>query len=250
MKINSKSINNFSVTLFFSIIFSMFFLISTSYAQEAYITTDRNSYEDGDTIKISGNVGALSESNPNTPVTVITIGPDGNIVGIVQVTPDTSGEFSHSIIAGGTMNTTGEFEVSAQYGTKKSTTTFTFTSAEFTPPPPPPKPTPTPEPESAPEEIGGYMGNVGNNGETGSYTLQDTLDNAQEQIDNAQEQIDNDISNPSSQNDDLSELIEENRKLSEELERQGEQIDELNKEVDLLKQIIQSIQGFFSSIFG
>jgi len=55
---------------------------------------------------------------------------------------------------------------------------------------------------------------------------------------------------PPTQNDDLSEIIEENRKLREELERQGEQIDELNQEVDWLKQIIQNIQGFFSSIFG
>jgi len=53
-----------------------------------------------------------------------------------------------------------------------------------------------------------------------------------------------------SQNNDLSELIEENKKLREEVERQGEQIDELNQEVGLLKQIIQNIQGFFSSIFG
>jgi len=52
------------------------------------------------------------------------------------------------------------------------------------------------------------------------------------------------------QNDDLSEVIEENKKLREELERQGEQIDAINQEVDLLKQIIQSIQNFFSSIFG
>jgi len=70
-------------------------------------------------------------------------------------------------------------------------------------------------------------------------------------------------SSVASQDDDLSELIDENRKLREELElidenrklreelgRQGEQIDELNQEVDFIKQIIQSIQGFFSSIFG
>ncbi len=87
------------------------------------------------------------------------------------------------------------------------------------------------------------MENVGNNGETGSYTLEDTLDNAQEQIDN-------DISNPPSQDSDLTILFEENKKLREELGRQGEQIDELNEEVDLLKQIIQSIEGFFGSIFG
>jgi len=57
-------------------------------------------------------------------------------------------------------------------------------------------------------------------------------------------------SSVSSQDDDLSELIDENRKLREELERHGEQIDELSQEVDFLKQIIQSIQGFFSRIFG
>jgi len=54
-----------------------------------------------------------------------------------------------------------------------------------------------------------------------------------------------------SQDDDkLLEIIEENKKLREELELQGEEIDELNQEVDYLKNIIQSIQGFFGSIFG
>jgi len=55
---------------------------------------------------------------------------------------------------------------------------------------------------------------------------------------------------PPSLDSDLTILFEENKKLREELGRQGEQIDELNEEVDLLKQIIQSIEGFFGSIFG
>ena len=63
-------------------------------------------------------------------------------------------------------------------------------------------------------------------------------------------EIDIDISNPPSQDSDLTKLFEENKKLREELGRQGGQIDELNEEVDLLKQIVQSIQGFFGSIFG
>ena len=513
MKIKGKSINNISGTLFFSILFSMFFLISTSYAQEAYITTDRDSYKDGDKIIISGNVGTLSESLPNTPVTIIIIGPTSNIAAFAQVTPDPSGQFSHSIRAGASFQESGIYEVTSQYGTQKTFTTFSFTASVYNPPPPEPTPEPTLEPEPIPEpepvlsesvvfknpRILDSFGNLittasvgqfvtftalvenqqstkipfafativkntqgivqtevwitgslspgqsfepiltwetvapvnyvfsfelwnnakdrdllaephtlqiavegdpepeptpestyepvpeqehepvpepttpvmpsyadvilsegsgvpgceetgecfiplsirvdtgdtvmwfnadtaahtvtsgttagGPNGifdsslfgagstfkvrfdtsgeypyfcmvhpwmvgkvvvkattvtsiplpvlepepeptgfdgitvdssvpdQTGHNTFEDTLDNTQEQIDN-------DISNPSSQDDDLSELIDENRTLREELERQGEQIDELNEEVDLLKQIIQSIQGFFGSIFG
>jgi len=55
---------------------------------------------------------------------------------------------------------------------------------------------------------------------------------------------------PAPQDDGLEQLIEDNKILREELERQGEEIDELNQEVDYLKNIIESIQGFFGSIFG
>ena len=135
MKIKAKSISNISGTLFFSILFSMFFLISTSYAQEAYITTDRNSYEDGDTIKISGNVGKLSETNPNTAVTVIITGPTGKIFEIAQVTADTSGQFSHNVMADGSMQVNGIYEVIAAYGAEKISTTFSFTASAYTLPP-------------------------------------------------------------------------------------------------------------------
>ncbi len=515
MKIKGKSINNISGTLFFSILFSMFFLISTSYAQEAYITTDRDSYKDGDKIIISGNVGTLSESLPNTPVTIIIIGPTSNIAAFAQATPDPSGQFSHSISAGAPFQESGIYEVTSQYGTQKTFTTFSFTASVYNPPPPEPtlepepipepepvlsesvvfknprildsfgnlittasvgqfvtftalvenqqstkipfafativkntqgivqtevwitgslspgqsfepiltwetvapvnyvfsfelwtnakdrdllaephtlqiavegypEPEPTPEPtpestyepvpeqehESVPESTTPVMPSYADvilsegsgvpgceetgecfiplsiqvdtgdtvtwfNADTAAHTVTSgtttdgpngifdsslfgagstfkvrfdtsgdypyfcmvhpwmvgkvavqgttvtsiltpppvlepepeptgfdgiTVDSSvpdqteqntfEDTLDNAQEQIDNDISNPPSQDDDLSELIEENRKLREELGRQGEQIDELNQEVDLLKQIIQSIQGFFGSIFG
>jgi len=55
---------------------------------------------------------------------------------------------------------------------------------------------------------------------------------------------------PAPQDDGLEQLIEDNKILREELKRQGEEIDELNQEVDYLKNIIESIQGFFGSIFG
>ena len=104
-------------------------------------------------------------------------------------------------------------------------------------------PLPVLEPEPEPTGFDGITVDSSVPDQTEQNTFEDTLDNAQEQIDN-------DISNPPSQDSDLTKLFEENRKLREELGRQGEQIDELNEEVDLLKQIIQSIQGFFGSIFG
>ena len=102
------------------------------------LKTDFPSYDEGDTIRISGNVGTISASFPDTPVTIIVTGPTGNIVGIAQVPVGADGKYAHNIIAGGTMNTTGDYEVSAQYGAQKSTTSFEFTSSGFEPPPPPP----------------------------------------------------------------------------------------------------------------
>ncbi|MCH7940653.1 MAG: hypothetical protein IH842_01600, partial [Thaumarchaeota archaeon] len=62
------------------------------------IDTDQPSYDDGDTIRITGNVGTLSESFPNMPLTIMIIGPNSNIIGIAQVTPDPSGQFSHNVM--------------------------------------------------------------------------------------------------------------------------------------------------------
>jgi len=92
------------------------------------IDTDQPSYDDGDKIRITGNVGTLSESFPNTLVTIIITGPTNNIIGIVQITPDASGQFSHNFIAGEAMNITGEYTISAKYGTQTSTTTFSFSA--------------------------------------------------------------------------------------------------------------------------
>jgi len=125
--------------------------IDVSGPQVFELKTDFSSYNEKDTIKVSGNVGTLNENFPETPITLILTGPTGNIVGIAQVAVDASGQFSHNFIAGGTMKITGEYEISAKFGTQKSTTTFTFTSSDFTPPPPTPEPTPEPEPEPTPE---------------------------------------------------------------------------------------------------
>ncbi len=89
------------------------------------VFTDRTSYTDGDTIRISGNVGTLNE---NVAVTILIIDPVGDIVSVSQITPNSAGDFSHSIISGGAMVESGTYEVRAQYGTQKASTTFSFTA--------------------------------------------------------------------------------------------------------------------------
>jgi len=129
--------------------------IGESGSQAFSLETDFKSYDDGDTVRITGNVGTINDNFPELPLTIIIIGPTGNFVAIGQVTPDASGQFSHNVMVGGTMKVTGEYEVSAKYGTQTSTTTFSYTASGFTPPPPEPepepKPTPTPEPEPEPD---------------------------------------------------------------------------------------------------
>ena len=92
------------------------------------IKTDQPSYDDGKIIRITGNVGSINESYPNTSITIIITGPTGNIVAIMQVIPDTTGNFSHQVIAGESMTDAGYYTVTAQYGTQKATTTFSFTA--------------------------------------------------------------------------------------------------------------------------
>ncbi len=129
--------------------------IDVSGPQVFELKTDFASYNERDTITVSGNVGTINENFPETPITLILTGPNGNIVAIAQVSVDASGQFSQNFIAGGkgsTMKITGEYEIAAKYGAQKSTTTFSFTASGFTPEPEPePGPTPEPEPEPEPE---------------------------------------------------------------------------------------------------
>ncbi|HET6517236.1 MAG TPA: CFI-box-CTERM domain-containing protein [Nitrosopumilaceae archaeon] len=115
--------------------------IDESGPQVFTLDTDRSSYEDRNTIRITGNVGTISTTFPDTPVVLIVTDPTGNIVAIGQVEVSADGQFSHNIIAGGTMKTSGDYEITAKYGAQESKTSFSFTASGFTPPPPPPKQT-------------------------------------------------------------------------------------------------------------
>ena len=117
------------------------------------VSTEYSNYTTGNSIEITGSISSLSEST--IPVTFIVVDPNGTIVKIGQLEHDSQGNFSTIVPTGGTMNTSGEYEIRANYGNiSKSTTTFDFTAAGgsggvVNPPPvaPTPEPVaPTPEP--------------------------------------------------------------------------------------------------------
>jgi hypothetical protein len=112
------------------------------------VETDFSSYTTGNSIVISGSIKNLSEYEQ--AVSVMVVSPNGNMVFIDQILPDSSGNYSTTLTAGGTMNSSGEYEIRAQYGSQKITSTFNFISEDA-----PVKVTPTPEPvvEPTPEPV-------------------------------------------------------------------------------------------------
>ena len=95
------------------------------------VNTDSSSYTTGSTIEITGLVKTLSEFEQ--PVVLMIVSPDGNIVTVQQVMPDSDGFYSATDKAGGTMNSSGEFEIRAQYGAQKITNTFDFITSDPVP---------------------------------------------------------------------------------------------------------------------
>ena len=119
------------------------------------VETDSSTYTTGNSIVISGLIQNLSEYEQ--AVSVMVVSPNGNMVFIDQVLPDSSGNYSTTLTAGGTMNSSGEYEIRAQYGAQKITSTFNFISGDapvkVTPvaePTPEPVAEPTPEPVAEP----------------------------------------------------------------------------------------------------
>ena len=102
------------------------------------VNTDSSSYTTGNTIEISGMIKNLAEFEQ--PVVLMIVSPDGNIVTVQQVMPDSDGYYSATVKAGGTMNSGGEYEIRVQYGAQKIIGTFDFISSDSTPAPTPVQP--------------------------------------------------------------------------------------------------------------
>ena len=90
------------------------------------VTTDSSSYTTGNSITISGLIQNLSEMA--TPVTIMILSPNGSLVDMDQIMPDSEGNYEWIVktSAAGTMKSNGEYEVRAQYGAQKISTTFNF----------------------------------------------------------------------------------------------------------------------------
>ena len=119
------------------------------------ISTDYPGYAENGEIVISGKVKESSLSEYSTPITLMIISPDDNIVTIKQLNLNSNNEFSTSIVAGGPLwKAGGEYTVKANYGAQKVETTFNYAggSGSTTAPPPAPEPVPVPVPEPVIEE--------------------------------------------------------------------------------------------------
>ncbi len=93
----------------------LFFFATPSFAQEPLISVDvsNSSFEEGETIVISGKVSTIILE---TPVT-IQIFNEGNLIEIAQLVVAQDGSFTHTIIAQGPQwQSEGDYTVRASYG--------------------------------------------------------------------------------------------------------------------------------------
>ena len=100
--------------VFFFVII-VFFFATPSFAQESLLSVDvsNNSFEEGETIVISGKVSIIV---PERPVT-IQIFNEGNLIEIAQLIVAQDGSFTHTIIAQGPQwQNEGDYTVRASYG--------------------------------------------------------------------------------------------------------------------------------------
>jgi len=94
------------------------------------IETESSSYEEGEVIRVSGSVSDYRESDPytNFDVTIRLVAPNNNIVSISQVSLDSDGFYTTSILAQGPLwKLDGDYTISASQGSdRNASTTFSF----------------------------------------------------------------------------------------------------------------------------
>jgi hypothetical protein len=100
------------------------------------VTTNNESYTEGTTITISGLVKDFDTSDDmrSMDVTIIVLSPNGNIVTVAQVSPDSDGNYSTTMVAGGMINVEGDYTVKAQWGAQANQTEFKYGGSSGVPP--------------------------------------------------------------------------------------------------------------------
>ena len=103
-----------------------------AYGATISVATDSSSYEAGEMIGISGSVSDYVESDPfkNFDVTLKLVAPNGNIITISQIPPNSDGSYSTFIPAQGPLwKFDGDYTISVSWGSdNNASTTFTFIS--------------------------------------------------------------------------------------------------------------------------
>ncbi|MGC1709081.1 MAG: plastocyanin/azurin family copper-binding protein [Nitrosotalea sp.] len=97
------------------------------------VTTDKLSYNYGDTIVISGQVQTVVAQ---TPLSIFIYDPNANVIKIVQINVSSGGTFTASFLALGPLwKTSGTYTVKVQYGPPSITAQTTFAFIVPNPPP-------------------------------------------------------------------------------------------------------------------
>jgi hypothetical protein len=103
-----------------------------AYGATISVATDSSSYEAGEMISVSGSISDYVESDPfkNFDVTLKLVAPNGNIITISQIPPNSDGSYSTFIPAQGPLwKFDGDYTISVSWGSdNNASTTFTFIS--------------------------------------------------------------------------------------------------------------------------
>jgi len=89
------------------------------------ISTDKESYQVGDTIFVTGNVENYIGDNL---VTAELVAPNGNIAQVKQLTPNSEGDFDTTFKI--SLKTNGVYKIKALFGSAETSTSFLVGSAE------------------------------------------------------------------------------------------------------------------------
>jgi len=100
------------------------------------VTTNKEFYTEGATITISGFVKDFDTSDDmrSMDVTLMVIAPNGNLVTVAQVSPDSDGNYSTTMVAGGMINAEGDYTVKVKWGAQANQTEFKYGGSSGAPP--------------------------------------------------------------------------------------------------------------------
>lgn len=103
-------------------------LVGTANAQALTVETGQPGYAAGDTVEVSGEVGAVQAG---LPVLIRVFNPNGALARTDQITPVADGSYTYSFPAGGPlMGVSGEYRAAVTYRNNTEETAFNFITSQ------------------------------------------------------------------------------------------------------------------------